>query len=269
MTAVIPGSRPAKSNAKAFLKPMWSQSIAALGILCATVIMGICIKELLAGFVSPAVGTAALVLYTVFVTAPLVMGYIGWLWRATFLPDSACTEMFLPFSALHGYARTVGFVLALAVRLFVAYVVVMLPYAIAHMASSPRFYELVGGSMPVWAINIWIFEKFLKVVGIAAFVLLLLRHYLAPVIFVVGGNLTPAESFYLAKEVGNVSLSAFLQLLWGFLGWALLSLLALPALYTFPYFSFSFIFHCRFAISQYTFGIKTKTYSYHPMGREL
>ena len=263
---MMPGNLSVKSTAKAFLKPLWSQAIAAGAVLCACFVAELCVRELFAYTVSTAVGFVAGAVFFIFITAPLIMGYILWLWRVTVLEDSPFTEMFLPFAERDSYTRTLSFVLAAVIRAVAVFAVVMLPYAIASVASNPRFYEIIGMTMPVWMLNIWIFKRFLLVLGTAVFVYVMLRNYLAPVIFAVGSNLTPSEAFYMAKEVGADSFIAFVKLIFGFLGWLLCSVFIIPALYVLPYFSFSCIFHCRFAITRYNAGIKTKTYSYNPLG---
>ena len=265
----MPGNTPVKDTARVCLKKIWPAAIAASVIIGATAVFGFCISSAASGVWTQTVATVTAVLYFIFITAPLIMGLIFWLWRVTVLNDSPVTEMFYPFSSWMVYMRVMRFIFLLAIRLIIMFVVVMLPYALAHIASSPELYSHLNGTMPVWTVNIWVFAEFLKYAGIAAFFISALRYYLAPVLFVAGSEITSAEALHMSRMVSKVSMGSFIQLVLGFAGWAILSVLLIPALYTLPFFLVSFILHCRYAINYYNGRLIKESYSYGPYGRDL
>lgn len=265
----MPTNEAVKSTAKASLKKLWPECIAVSIILGVNAVLSSCIQSIIAIVWSSTVATVFSIVYFLFVTIPLLMGVAFWLWRVTVLSDSHIFEIFFPFSTRFVYARVISFVFAAALRLLIALVLFMLPFVLVKLASSPEIYEIFGGQMPTWTANFWIFENFFKFIGLAAFAFFASRFYLAPLLFLIGGDITPAEAIFMSRRIGAVSYSAFLQLILSFVGWAALSLLIIPAIYTLPYFIMCVTVHCRYAINYYNNKQNQQGFSYTPPGQDF
>ncbi len=260
----MPTNEAVKSTAKASIKKMWPECIAVCVILGTNAVLSACIQSIILTVWSQLTATVFAVLYFCFISAPLLIGVAFWLWRVTILSDSPVTEIFYPFSTRFVYARIMSFVLAAAVRLIVVMILFLLPYCLVKLASSPEVYEFFGGQMPIWMANFWIFENFLKIIGVAASVFVASRYYLAPLLFVIGGDITPSEAIYMSRRIGAFSYGAFVQLLISFLPLAVLSLLIIPAIYTLPLFIMCVTVHCRYAINYYNSKQNQEGISYTP-----
>lgn len=267
--ALMPANQAVKSTAKASLKKLWPECIAVCVILGINAVLSSCIQSIITIVWTSAIATVFSAIYFLFVTVPLLMGVAFWLWRVTVLSDSHLFEIFFPFSTRFVYARVISFIFAVALRLLIALALFMLPFVLVKLASSPEIYEIFGGQMPTWTANFWIFENFFKVIGLAAFAFFASRFYLAPLLFLIGGDITPAESIYMSRRIGTFSYSAFLQLVFSFAGWAVLSLLILPAIYTLPYFLMCITVHCRYAINYYNSKQNQEGYSYTPPNQDF
>ncbi len=266
---MMPNNEAVKSTAKAHLKHLWPECIAVCAIMGLVALLSTCIQSVLSLFVSNLVATVFGIAYFVFITSPMLMGVIFWLWRVTVLKDSSLSEIFFPFSTRFTYIRTLNFVFTVVVRLVGVVILFMLPYALIKLISAPELYEFFGSQIPAWTANFLIFENFLKVIGISASLFFASRYYLAPLLFVVGGDITPGEAIYMSHRIGKVSFGAFLQLILGFIGWAFLSLLIIPMLYTLPYFIVSITVHCRYAINFYNNKFNDKGTTYTPPAEDF
>lgn len=266
---MMPTNAAVKSTAKASLKKLWPQAIAACVILGINALLASCIQSVIALVWSTPVSIVAAVIYFLFFTAPLLMGVTFWLWRVTVLSDSPVAEMFFVFSTRFVYARVISFILAAALRLAVILFLCLLPFGLVKLASTPELYEFFGGQIPTWTASFWIFESFFEFVGIGVFLLIASRHYIAPLLFMIGGDITPAEAIYMSRRIGKVSFGAMLQLVASFIGWAALSILVIPAIYTLPYFLMCMTVHCRYAINYYNSTQNNAGYSYTPPAQDF
>lgn len=261
---MMPTNDAVKSTAKAHLKNIWLETLAVCVILGAVLLFSSCIKSFLSLAVSDIAATFFSVFYSIFIICPLIIGIIFWLWRVTVLSDSPISEIFFSFSSRFVYFRTLNFIFTVAIRLLGLVLLFMLPYALVKLVSAPNLYDFFGIQMPAWTANFLIFKNFFKLLGVSSIIFFASRYYLAPLLFVIGGDITPGEAIYMSHRIGAVSYGAFLQLFFSFAGWAFLSLLIIPALYTLPYFLMCLVVHSRYAINFYNSKQSQTGYFYTP-----
>ena len=119
------------------------------------------------------------------------------------------------------------------------------------MLSRPWFYVTVDFTMPLWSANLPVVANFLQVLGLILFVFLALRFYLSGLLLVIDDEMHPGEAFHVSSLISRDFLMNFIILAFSFFGWFLLSLLAVPLIFTLPLFVASFAVHGRFAINYY------------------
>lgn len=261
---MMPTSDAVKSTAKAHLKSIWLETLVVCVIFSVVLLFSSCIHSFLSLAVSPIAATVFLCLYFIFIVCPLIIGIIFWLWRVTVLSDSSIGEIFFSFSSRFVYFKTLNFIFTVAIRLLGLVLLFMLPYALVKLVSAPNLYDFFGIQMPAWTANFLIFENFFMYLGISATVFFASRYYLAPLLFVIGGDIAPGEAIYMSHRIGAVSYGAFLQLVFSFIGWVFLSLLIIPAIYTLPYFLICLTVHSRYAINFYNSKQSQTGYFYTP-----
>ena len=109
----------------------------------------------------------------------------------------------------------------------------------------------VDFTMPLWSANLPVVANFLQVLGLILFVFLALRFYLSGLLLVIDDEMHPGEAFHISSLISRDFLMNFIILAFSFFGWFLLSLFAVPLIFTLPLFMASFAVHGRFAINYY------------------
>lgn len=264
---MMPSNKTVKQLAKKCLKPIWACAVLVFVILSAALVFGICTAEILAAVLPGWAIILFYVLFFVLMFAPLFLGAVLWLWRVTSMPNASIAEIFLPFSSVSAYIKNLSFVVIATFKAFCAYVICLLPYFAAHMGAAGRIF----GNTPGFAVSALAVESVFEFVGIIAFLYILLRHYLAPFIFMAGVGMTANEAIYLSRKISKDSFFPFCLLFLSLIGWLALSLLALPVFYTLPYMAVCFTVHSRFAINEYNKKLRTqdKEWSYSPFEQNI
>ncbi len=251
---MLPSSVAVKSTAKDSLKGVWPSAITVGVVLMLTYYFGIFLSEFvktIAPFNNVAVSIATIVIYLLVLYIPLFLGALRWFWCVSAKKPTDKKEIFIYFSSPKKYFRTVWFTLALIIRLLLCAVIAFAPAIVASLLARPWIYSAVDFPMPLWSANLPVVANFLEVLGLILFLFLSLRFYLSGLLLVIDDDMHPGEAFYISKLVSRDFLMNFILLALSFFGWFLLSLLAVPLIFTLPLFITSFTVHGRFAINYY------------------
>ncbi len=198
--------------------------------------------------------TAGRILFLVlafFLLLPLFSGLIRYFWRMIFGVCDHPASVFWYFSETGQYLRAVKVWGALALRGILFGFLLFLPSAVLNFFSKLPFYDFFHLSMPLWAANLGYLALLCRSVAAVIFFFVMLRYYTAPFLAVADENMDIAEVFHMSVVISKMSATDFLVLLFSFLGWAALSLLMIPMIFTIPYFLTACSVHVRFVIAQY------------------
>ena len=251
---MLPSSVAVKSTAKDSLKGVWPAAITVGVLLTLTYYFGMFLSELVKAVVpfnDTAVTIVTLAVYLLVLYIPLFLGALRWFWCITAKKPYDKKEVFTYFSSPKKYFRTIGFTLSLLVRLVFCALAAFFPAIIASVLSAPWFYSLLNFTMPMWSANLPVVANFLEVLGLILFVFLSLRFYLSGLLLVIDDDMHPGEAFYISGLISRDFLMNFIILLFSFFGWIIISLFAVPLIFTLPLLIASFTVHGRFAINYY------------------
>lgn len=248
---MVSGSQAVKVTAKAALKNNWLKAIIACSILIFT--MFICynaasVFSIVAGDIG---GSILLILGTVFLTCPIALGLLRYYWRILFNPQDNPISVFYYFSDKSLYRRALGLILSLVLRAIFWGILLNIPVLIVNIMSGSFFYELTGAAIPMWTANLTNLEIFLKAVSYVLLFFIMLRYYMAPVLFVADDNMDNAEAMHMSSIISKKTSIDFIYLLFSFFGWILLSIFVVPLGFTLPYILTSYLVHVRFAVAEY------------------
>ena len=257
---MLPSSAAVKSKAKTSLKTKWPLAIIVSTVFLLTYFFGVFFVQFFSSIDNQNLGGVVQIViaaaYWILFFLPLFLGVLRWFWCITGGHNNELKEIFVYFSSVKGYVRTLVFAASFAVRIVFCAIVVFLPAAIANMLSSSVFYGIIGFSMPLWSANLPVVADFLEVIGVIMLAFLTLRLYLSPLLLVIDDDMHPGEAFHISILISRDFLMNFIILSFSFCGWFLLSLLAVPLFYTLPLFIASFAVHGRFAINYYNTKVK-------------
>ena len=245
-----------RANARIALKKDFIRYIAAAAVLMLSVIFSALLTELSAEITGNIFAELISVLFSLFILFPLFLGVIRFYWRSVNGGDDSINEAFIYFSSAAEYRRAAETALRMGLRLIVIFAVCLAPAGIVRIMCSSEFYEILGTPFPDFAANLWFTHECLIAVGLILFLFVQLRYYLTPFLCVADENMTPAEAINISRMISKRTVFDYIGLFFSFSGWILLSLTAIPLIFTVPYFIMAYIVHSRFAVAQYNAAVK-------------
>lgn len=251
----MPGNAAVKSTARTALKAFWPGGIAAT--LC--FLSAMALLFLVCAVNSTLLGTRAFilniiiaVLFCFFIAVPCFFGLLRFFRHAVYGNLGAFSSLFYYFSDIKKYKKSVWFSLMLICRIGAVGMLTFLPYFIIRIVELLPF-RFISDS---FFLQFSIVRGVIFFVGLLFFIIMTLRYYIAPMLFVCCDDKHWTEIIYVSKHISRYSSGAFLVLLIGFVGWALLSVLGVTLIYTLPYMLTSYVVHCRFAFNHYNHNIE-------------
>lgn len=264
---MYPSVLAAKSNAKNFLKGNYISAAAVSFVFMAV----LCLISLLRGLISllfrigdtsfaltvdilhpvKLLGflTISLVTFALVCTlaGPVYLGVFRWFWHLTADHRLPVGQIFYYYSR-GMFKKTVRFIMLFVLKLLVYGLLFFLPYLVTLTVSSPQLYHLFGGTVPLFMAALAPLTTLFSIVGAALVILYLFRIYLLVPIYCNDDTITAGEAFLLARHFSYYTAAGYFSLLLSFIGWLLLSLLAVPMLYAVPYFFCTNAMYSRFAL---------------------
>ena len=187
----------------------------------------------------------------IFLFAPAVLGAARWFWRATDGCEDAPADVFYYFSNFFLYKRALKSILFLGFKCFTATFTCLIPYLVISVLSNSWIYQFLGAEIPLWVAGLALVQSFLRVVGILAAITVASRYYLFIALVVMDENMLLLEAMHISVMVSRRSVSAFITLVFSFIGWILISFLGVPLFYTAPMFFAAYAVHSRYALVNY------------------
>ncbi|MBQ9965847.1 MAG: DUF975 family protein [Clostridia bacterium] len=244
-------SEAVKKTAKTVLKEKWFSS--AVYCLCLVVIFFL--FQYIGSALSTIIGKIGYfifnVLWLIFLFSPLVLGALKHFWRMLFGVEDDFVSLFYYFSSKKEYIKALKFILNLSFRFLVCGFVFYTPALIANFFSGTAFYSRFNIHMPMWVSNLWLVSSVLEFIAFVAIVILSLKYYIAPVLFVADEDMDPSEAVHMSAIISKGSNSDFIYLLFSLIGWILLCLFIIPMPAILPYIFCCYLIHCRFSVAKY------------------
>ncbi len=260
---MLPNSTAIKREAKRLLAGKWPSAIAAVMVFIFFFMFMAILYTLLNPFFSSGVPLMVLTVLTVFFAValgfPLMLGVFR-VYRCIFADtDTDLYTVFYYFSSVKRLTKAIGLCIFLVSKFALTALLLLLPSILIDALASGKLPFFDASGMPIWFSNLWVFGTFLRGIAVAVLVYIILRYYLCAYIFVQNDNINVLEAVLLSKKVGKLSISGFVGLGLSLIGWLLLSLLAVPIVFTVPYIIMCYTVHCNTAIDYYNRSLKSPT----------
>lgn len=245
------GTNAVKSTAKTSLKGNWSKCV----VVCAVFIGAVFICANIVGLISILTGDLIAegisVVTTLFLTLPLFMGLVRYIWRMLFSVCDNPISIFYWFSSFKLYFKVLRFVLLISLRALLWLLLLNIPTLILQLLTYDAIFEYFNISMPLWTANLSNIMKIFSISATVATVFIMIKYYLAPILFVADENMDAREAIHMSKVISKRSSVDFVYLGFSMIHWILLTFLVFPAIFTMSYILACYAVHCRFAISEY------------------
>ncbi len=249
------GNNVIKITALTALKGKYLKTVFSCLILIFSVFIGLFIISLLEIFLPSLITNILGIAYLIFAVSPLFLGTLRYIWRLLFAVNDNPITVFFYFSEKKLYLKALKLFALTLIRIIPLAALVSLPAILARVISMGNVFEHFNLAIPIWAANLSYAYIFLSTIAFVIVILHSLKFYIAPILFVADGNMDVEEAIHMSKVISKKTSLEFLYLIFGFLGWILLSVLVIPLVFVLPYFLASYAVHSRFAIAEYNIHI--------------
>lgn len=260
---MLPNSKTVKKEAKGLLAGKWPLAISAVMIFVFFALFMAIIYSLLYPLFPSGIPFVVLTVLTVFFSValgfPLLLGVLRVFRCILCDTDTDLYTVFYYYSSVRHLTKVTQFCIVLISKFALIALLLFLPSIIIEVLASGKLPFFMESGMPIWFSNLWVFGTFLRGIAVAILIYIILRHYLCMYIFVQNDNINIMEAVLLSKKVAKYSITGFVGLFFSLLGWILLSLLAVPIVFTAPYVIMCYVVHCTAAIDNYNRKIKATT----------
>jgi len=249
-----------KATAKYALKNNWLKVIVA-GIICIFTV-NICTNcsALLSVLSDGGTGgytitIMAYIFMTVFLILPILLGFVRYIWRILF---SVCDEpisVFYWFSSRKLYIKALKFIIPIVFRVIMWLMIFSIPVLFLNLLSNSFIYETFDLSTPLWTADLSLIISFAKLLALLGTALMLLKYYMAPVLFVANEAMEADEALLMSAIISRKTSVDFIYLCFGFFHWIFLSFFGIPLIFTLPYMVAAYCVHVRFSVTEYNIHI--------------
>ncbi len=247
----MPNSSTIKNTAKKIFKDNLLASITVCLIFSLSNLVLFFMTNILSGIINVYFGVLLNFVFDIFMMFPLLLGVV----RYFCLVNNNCVgnpvSVFYYFSDKKTYIKCLGFIIKLTVRLLSSAVILAIPYLLLTAFSSPEIYDKIGTATPIWTPILSVIGDFALAIGFIVFVLVNLKYYLSPYIFVCNSETDCLKTLNISCVISRRTKVDFLYLVCSMIGYILLSFLFVPVIFTFPILVGVYTVHSRCAVEQY------------------
>lgn len=257
-------SRAVKLTAKTALKSNWVSAI----IISTAAVLSYFICNLIASVLSIVFGNiAATVIFFVmlfFLFLPIGLGLLRFFWRMLFSANDTPLELFYYFSGKKLYLKSLKLFGVILLRAFCVGIVLFLPAIAVWLISQSFLYDILSMPIPIWSANLNYVFSLLCTTAMVVLIFIMLKFYLAPMLFVADESIDIAEAVHMSKTISKKTSLDFIFLAFSFAGWILLCFLYIPTVFIIPYIITAYLVHSRFAVAEYNKHIEENVKAQFP-----
>ena len=183
--------------------------------------------------------------FSFLVIFPLIFGVMRWFWAVTGGSSVGVGDIFYYFSSPKIFFKTLGLSIRLYIMLVIGAIVCFLPYILVGIATSPYLYDSLGVSMPIVMNGLLPLVSFFELFGFLAFLMWISMYLLCYTVIFAEPEISSGEIIRRTVKVTKGFRFNTVGFFFSFFGWLLLSLLAVPLIFTVPYLLASFAVYGR------------------------
>lgn len=243
-------TKAVKSTALALLKDKWFWGC----VVALIPLFSMAAVYLLEAVLSVVIGGFAIligIILNVFLTAVLLLGALRIFWLCANGIDEPVNNVFFYFSDIKRYKKAAELILRLLVPFLIGGAVLFLPSVIVLLVSSGKVFEWFNMPISVFGIGLKNLGLFLAVVAFIILLFKMLNLYAAAFIFVSNEEVAPKDCLKTALKISKCAKNLYTGHIFGYIGWILLSVFALPLIFTAPYLIMSYVVDCRYCVAYY------------------
>lgn len=192
--------------------------------------------------------------------APILMGFLRYVWRLVSGVADNPIALFYYFSNKKLYLKVLKFVFSLSIRVVACYLIFYIPVFALKIITGTTIYEVLNIPVPMWTFNLSNLGAFLRFLSVVATIVSVLKLYLAPMLFVADENIECAEAIHLSTVISKRTTIDFIFLCLSFFGWILLSFLSVPLIFTMPYMILAYLIHSSAAVDAFNKEISRSSF---------
>ncbi len=248
---MLPSTAVIKRTAKTILKGNMLRCVVAVSVAVAIYFATSLTVGVSAVFLGNFMATVLQNLLLIFLLLPLFLGVLRFFRRLQWGVKDDVISIFHYFSAANIYTRALKFLIAVWARILLRTVLLMIVPTLLQVMSNTDFYGSLGIQMPVWASDLWMVAKFVRIISTVLIMIYALRFYMAPFLYVADEDMHYAEALHLSKMISKRTALEFVYLGLSLIVWIILSVFAVGLVLTLPLLILCYLVHCRFAVAQY------------------
>lgn len=250
----MPGNAAVKNTARVILKGMWPKLIACTFLGIAVAFIGIYAISAVSLLVFGAVWMEllALICYFLLIFMPLSLGILRFVWRQINDADDDIEIVFYYFSSAAQYFKSLLFTVTFGIKLLISAVLAFFPYLAVRYA----LYSSADFLSEQMEMRLLFLSAIFWLCGMIFFIILSVRYYISPLLFVCCSDIEVSEVMHLSKLISRKTAGSYIVLVLGMIGWILLSVFGITMIYTVPYLLLTYAVHCRYAIYYYNHRIR-------------
>ena len=203
-----------------------------------------------------AVASFVLAVLNLILLAPIILGVIRYFWRMLCGVSDNPVSVFYYFSSKEKYIKSLNLTVKLLIKFAVFLLIFNIPYLAVEVISDVGVYEAFNLQVPLWTANLSNISVFLNSIGTVATLWAMLKYYLAPMLVVADEDMEVNEAIHMSVVISKNTIIDFIFLIFGVLGWILISFFLLPLIFLIPYFIMVYLSFCSFAVGDYNEHIK-------------
>lgn len=252
---MFPSSKAVKTTALQLLKGNWVTAAAAAMIPVFFVLLSLSAAGSLSTVLSNTAANVVISLLTLavlfLVGIPIFLGTLKYYWNFAYCENADIKTVFSYFSSFNMYSRAIKTMAFVLIRAFGVSVICLLPSGIIDFIANGGMNDIMKNGIPLWFTNLWIIALFLRGIGIAVILFYSFKYYLVPFLLVINDQNTVEQIITASKMASKKSSIGFAGLIFGLLGWTLISFFVVPLVFTLPYIIMCYTVHSRFAVFFY------------------
>jgi len=248
---MIPYASQIKKTAKQVFKNNSFSCVVASCIFIFALLITIILFEVLGYVTDYYVSSAVAIALTIFAVFPLFLGLLRYSRRLLYGENDNVINIFKYFSDVNIYFEAIKFTVLILYRIVIRALIVLLPSILLKIASFSEIYELFGVDIPLIAPLFSTISFYLAVISFFVLLLLVLKFYLSPFLFVSSDNLDAVESIKMSVVITKRTRLDFIYLIFNMFLYIIASVFVIPIPFTFPIIILTYIIHSIYAVKQY------------------
>lgn len=250
-----------KLMAKAILKDNFLKTLIACTILTFSWILSINLAGLLSYVTGMLMAEIISAVMIIFIVLPLSLGVLRYIWRMIFFVCDNPISVFYWFSEKKLYIKAMKFIGHFVLRIAFWFILLNIPSILLYILSKSFVFELLGIATPLWTANLGYYSTFLTNISIAIVFLIMLKFYMAPLLFIGDEDIDVSEAMYTSSVIARKSSVDFVGLIFSSFGLIILSFFVLPLPFTLPFLLSYYVVHTRMAVTEYNQHIENSKFT--------